>query len=81
MTKKLLWKILLFIGLIPFIIILLYGIYSLIFGFTGLCLSCGKIKGLSAFVDSIIMISAIYWPLYIIGLILVVLSIYKLYKK
>ena len=81
-NKKILWKILLLIGLIPFISILIYGIYVSITGFSLLCiLNCAKEYGFIAFRDSIISISYIIWPIYIIGLLLITLSIFKLKRN
>lgn len=75
--KKVLWKIILVVGFIPFIAVLTFGIYSAIFGFSGLCF-CGEYYGFKAFVDSIIMYSAVFYPTYIIGIIFITLSIIKL---
>ena len=45
--NKFIWKILLIISLIPFIIVISYGIFSSINGFSGLCiLNCTKEYGL-----------------------------------
>ena len=79
--NKFIWKILLIISLIPFIIVISYGIFSSINGFSGLCiLNCTKEYGLIAFRDSIISLSYICWPIYIISLILIVLAIIKIKK-
>ena len=80
MNKKLLWKSLLIIGFIPFIIALLVGIYFAITGFSGLCF-CTNYYGFKAFIDSIIMFSYVFYPNYIIGIILIILSIIKLKNK
>lgn len=80
--NKLVWKILLIIGLIPFVIVLGYGIISSITGFSGICFyNCTKEYGLLAFIDSIIMYSYVYWPTYIIGLILIIFSLFKIKKN
>lgn len=79
-NKKIIWKIFLIIGLIPFVLVALYGLYSAIFGFSGLCF-CGNYYGLKAFIDSIILFSYIIYPTYIIGIILIILSIIKLRRK
>lgn len=80
-NKKIIWKILLIIGLIPFIAVIGYGIYSAIVGFNVLCiLNCVKTYGFIAFRDSIVIFSYLFWPTYIIGLILVEISIVKLKK-
>lgn len=77
--KKLLWKVLLVIGMIPFVIVIGYGVYSSIIGFSVLCiLNCTKEYGFIAFRDSIFLYSSVFWPTYIIGVILMIISIIKL---
>ena len=80
--KKVLWIILLILGIIPFAIPLIAGIYDSINGFSGLCfMSCTNYYGFNAFIESIYLYSFIFWPTYIIGLILILISIIKLKKK
>lgn len=82
--KKIIWKILLIIGLIPFLAVIIYGIFSSINGFSGICFfNCSKNYGLMAFRDSVIMYSYVLWPTYIIGIILIIISIIKInwYKR
>lgn len=77
--KKNIWKVLMILGIIPFIVEICYGVYSSLFGFSGLCiLNCGKMNRFEVFVDSIILYSYIFWPTYLIGGILIILSIMKL---
>jgi len=79
--KKILWIILLIVGIIPFSIPLTMGIYDSINGFSGLCfVGCINYYGLQAFIDSIYLYSFIFWPTYIIGAILIILSIIMLKK-
>ena len=79
-TKKL-WKILLVIGVISLISPLIVGIDSAINGMTtGFFSSSQRYYGFEAFIDGIVLFSLISWPVYIIGLILVILSIVKLKK-
>lgn len=74
--KKVLWIILLIIGLLPFIGVLIISTHAAIFGFSGLCLlECSYYYGFEAFRDSIILYSFVFWPTYIIGLILIIISI------
>lgn len=81
MKKKILWKSLLIIGIIPFIAVLFYGLLSSINGFSGICIvSCKKYYGLLAFRDSVILYSFVFWPSYILGLVLILISILKLKK-
>lgn len=78
--KKIVWKILLVVGFIPFIAALLSGINAAINGFSGLSFCCSY-YGFQAFIDCIFLFSIVYFPTYIIGIILIVLSIIKLKKK
>lgn len=81
-NKKLIWKILLVVGIIPFVVALGAGIYHSITGFSGICiLDCKYYYGFQAFKDSIVLYSFIFWPTYIIGAILIILSMFKLRKK
>ena len=81
MKKKIIWIILLIIGLIPFIVPLITATYDSINGFSGLCfVGCVPYYGFKAFFDCIYLYSYIAWPTYIIGIILIVLSIIKLRK-
>lgn len=80
-SKRIIWIILLMVGIISFVIPLIAGIYDAINGFAGICfLACDKYYGIKAFIGSIYLYSYIMWPTYIIGVILVVLSVKKLKK-
>ena len=72
--KKKVSFILLILGLLPFVILLCGGIYSAINGFSGLTISM-KQYGIDAFIDWIILWSFVYWPTYIIGIVLIIISI------
>jgi len=77
--KKKIWITLLIIGIIPFLTPLIIGIYDSINGYAGLCFfSCEKEYGFKAFLGSVYLYSYICWPTYIIGLFLIILSIFKL---
>ena len=79
--KKTIWKILLIAGIIPFAAVLFVGIYDSIVGFGGLCFfSCELDYGFKAFIGSIYLWSYLMWPTYIIGCLLIILSIIKLKK-
>lgn len=65
MKKSFIWKLLLVIGICPFV---------LPFLFAGTRMSTWTLA------DWLIMYSYIYWPTYIIGLVLIVVSVYKLKK-
>ena len=79
---KLIWKLLLIVGAIPFIFVLSYGGYSFINGFSFLCFYSECVDyGLDAFINSIFLCSFIIWPTYIIGIILIGISTIKLWKS
>ena len=67
MNKNIIWKIILFAGFLPFVIPVVWGIYHI------------SVQSASFF-DFIILYSFIYWPTYIIGLILIMISLKKLFK-
>ncbi|MBQ9940068.1 MAG: hypothetical protein IJO74_00805 [Clostridia bacterium] len=71
MKKALIWKLLLFLGMCPFIAPFIYYFIQ--------CLNHNSLGSLSL-ADMLIMWSFIYWPTYIIGLILSVVSVY-VFKK
>ena len=74
-------NILLLVGIIPLIIPIIGGIYDSITGFSGLCFSsCNNYYGFKAFVNSVYLYSFIFWPTYIISIILIIFSIIKLKK-
>ena len=68
--KKILkYKILRAIGYLPFIGIILFGIFSM---FNGFDFMFSTSRGIDAFIGTIIIWSIIIWPLYIHGLILII---------
>ena len=73
--NKTIWKVLLALGILPFILVLCIGIYSSIFGFTFLGTTD---VGVDAFIGSIFILSFLYWPIYIVGIFLIIISIVKL---
>jgi len=81
-NKNVLWRIILTIGILPYVIALGFATYSAVIGFSGLCiLNCKDIYGLQAFVDSIIIYSYVFWPTYIVGSVIIVASIAILKRK
>lgn len=80
MKNKRIWIVLLILGIVPFIFCLFYGIYNSIVGFSGLSFY-NRYYGTKAFFDSIILLSYLIFPFYIIGLLLIILSIIKLRRK
>ena len=80
--KKKFWIVFLIVGIIPFIIPIISGIYYSRRGYSVLCWwQCDYYYGFNAFIDSIILYSYILWPTYIIGIVIIVLSIIKLKNK
>lgn len=71
---KRIWKVLLFLGTIPFLVAFIYCIVSSLLDGGGpiLKMSLG---------DYLILYSFLYWPTYMIGIALIALSIVKLKKK
>ena len=70
MKKTLIWELLLFVGLCPLIAPFFY--YLIQYFVNG---------GYSwTLVDLLILWSFVYWPTYLIGLVLAVVSVYKLKK-
>ena len=67
--------ILLILGLLPFVGILGFAIFSVINGFSFLFSTS---YGFDAFGGVILIYSILFWPLYIIGLVLIIKSIQKL---
>lgn len=72
------WKILLFIGTLPFVIIIGISIFSMFNGFTFLF---STTHGIQAFLESMLILSFLFWPTYIVGAVLIILSIIKLKQK
>lgn len=68
MKKQLIWKILLVIGICPILYPVLSGIYMM------------SIESWTL-LDWIALYSFVYWPTYVIGLLLIILSTHKLVKK
>lgn len=68
MKSKLIWKILLVLGICPFLVPFVSFLYKLI---------NAESWGL---IDWLIMYSFLYWPTYVLGFVLIAVSIYKLRK-
>lgn len=67
MKKNLIWKILLSLGICPFVIPLITGIYNMSIQLWNLT-------------DWLILYSYLYWPTYIIGVVLIAISAHKLIR-
>ena len=66
--KKLLWKLLFLAGLVPFILPIVIGLYTV------------TIESWELF-DWIVLYSFVYWPTYLAGLIVIVISLIWIFKK
>ena len=71
-NRKVFWKVLLVIGILPFAIPLLISFISAIFG-----LGLFYAEGLSG-VDFLVLWSFIFWPTYVIGVFAIIISIIKI---
>lgn len=81
MKKRGFWKVVLFIGFVPFVIALGSGVYAGFTGYSGLAISSAPAYGLAAFMDWMILYSYLYWPTYVIGLVLIGVSLVQLRKR
>lgn len=72
-------KILFMIGVLPFVIVLCGGIYSAIIGYSPIYMSAIH-YGWDALMNYVFLWSYLYWPSYLIGILLIILSILKLKK-
>lgn len=76
--KRIIYGVLLWLGIVPFICLLISGIISSIFGLTFMF---DITYGLEAFGSSIVLFSFIYWPILLIGLVLIIVGIIGLRKN
>lgn len=78
MKKKIKWIILLVIGILPFAIGLLMGVYA---AYTGFAPENEAVKyGLAAFGSWLKVYSSFFWPIYISGSMLIIIAVYKMIK-
>ena len=68
MNKAIIWKILLIIGISPFIFPVVLGIYRM------------SIESWTM-IDWLVLYSFIYWPTYVVGIVLIAISIKKLLQQ
>ena len=66
--KKYIWKIILAIGVVPFVIPFVLGVYRMSIESWTMC-------------DWLVMYSIVYWPTYLIGAVLTIWALIKLAKK
>lgn len=76
LKSKRFWQCVLFLGLLPFLICIGYGLYS---AFTGIAFLWGPAEfGLEGFFTAVVFWSFVYWPTYLAGLTLICLSIWMI---
>lgn len=68
MKNKLIWRIMLAVGIAPFVFPFLNFVYEMM------------ISSSWTFAEWMILYSFVYWPTYIVGAIIIGISIYKLKK-
>ena len=68
MYKAIIWKVLLLIGIFPFVLPFVLGVYRI------------SIESWTM-IDWLVMYSFIYWPTYIVGSVLVVVSLKKIVRQ
>ena len=68
MKNKMIWQLLLIIGIIPFIALFIGFVYEIL------------ISSSWTLIDWLVMYSFIYWPTYVVGMILIIVSISKIHK-
>ena len=71
--KKWIWMIMLFLGSVPFLV-------ALVFCFVSSLLDGGGLLTMS-FADYLLAYSFLFWPTYIVGIILIIISVANLKKK
>lgn len=59
------WKVMMIIGLLPFIVPLAMGLYTMMIETWEL-------------LDWLLFWSVIYWPTYVVGIVLIIIALYKL---
>lgn len=69
------WYLLFITGCLPYVIAVIYGLISMTTGFT---FFNSTSTGLQAFIDSTVIFSYLFWPLYIIGLAFIIISTFRL---
>ena len=77
--KKIIWTTLLIIAILPFLLTLIVGVDASINGTSdGLCIMCDRIYGMEAFEQILIFAIYLFWPAYLIALIVIILAIIRL---
>ena len=68
MNKAIIWKVLLLIGIFPFVLPFVLGVYRM------------SIESWTM-IDWLVLYSFIYWPTYVVGIVLIAISIKKLLQQ
>lgn len=80
--KSRIWEILIIVGASPFIYMILSGIYNAVLGFSGVCITgCMDRTGFDAFMDWAILFTFAYWPIFIVGIVLIIIGIIMVERK
>lgn len=74
-SGKRIWKFLLIVGISPFLVAIGYCFVASLFD------SGGPIMGKMTFGDYLILFSFLYWPIYVIGIVLILLSLTMINRK
>lgn len=68
MKQEFIWKVLLVLGIFPFVLPFVLGVYRM------------SIESWTM-IDWLVLYSFIYWPTYIVGIVLIIVSLKKLLKQ
>ena len=79
--NKVLWILLLLIGLIPYIITGVIGIEAAINGENGFCADCPDEFGIEAFCGTTLTLLILFLPIYVLAIIIILLAFLKLKGK
>ena len=68
MKQEFIWKVLLVLGIFPFVLPFVLGVYRM------------SIESWTM-IDWLVLYSFIYWPTYVVGIVLIIVSLKKLLKQ
>ena len=72
MNKKFLFRILIIVGVAPFVIAVATGIYAAVTGFAGMAITSPPQYGFDAFIEWLFLYSYVFWPTYLAGAVALV---------
>ena len=79
--RRIIWIIMLIVGILPFAITLLTGIISAVTGiYDEMCILCNRelVYGIEAFMTVMIFAIYLFWPAYIIAAIIILVAVIRL---